>query len=126
MGVQKKTRKFATVKRVIGQRDARLKKNILKNESEPQKKEEEQLVRNVQVSQGKIAGSSWLMVSSEQSTSAEQHVLPAQHCTPGSLQRSGGYQFPFAHCPPQAATSTDADGHAVRHLHPDHHVLCHG
>lgn len=27
MGVQKKTRKFATVKRVIGQRDARLKKN---------------------------------------------------------------------------------------------------
>lgn len=70
MGVQKKTRKFATVKRVIGQRDARLKKNILKNEGEPQKKEEEQLVRNVQVSQGKIAGSSWLMVSSEQSTSA--------------------------------------------------------
>lgn len=27
MGVQKKTRKFATVKRMIGQRDARLKKN---------------------------------------------------------------------------------------------------
>jgi U3 small nucleolar RNA-associated protein 24 len=47
MGVQKKTRKFATVKRVIGQRDARLKKNILKNEGEPKKKEEEQLVRNV-------------------------------------------------------------------------------
>jgi U3 small nucleolar RNA-associated protein 24 len=47
MGVQKKTRKFATVKRVIGQRDARLKKNILKNEGESKKKEEEQLVRNV-------------------------------------------------------------------------------
>lgn len=47
MGVQKKTRKFATVKRVIGQRDARLKKNILQNEGEPKKKEEEQLVRNV-------------------------------------------------------------------------------
>ncbi|KAF1824374.1 Fcf1-domain-containing protein [Dissoconium aciculare CBS 342.82] len=47
MGVQKKTRKFATVKRVIGQRDARLKKNILTNEGEPKKKEEDQLVRNV-------------------------------------------------------------------------------
>jgi U3 small nucleolar RNA-associated protein 24 len=33
MGVQKKTRKFAAVKRVIGQRDARLKKNIVKNEA---------------------------------------------------------------------------------------------
>ncbi|KAK4889558.1 rRNA-processing protein fcf1 [Elasticomyces elasticus] len=29
MGVQKKTRKFATTKRVIGQKDARLKKNIV-------------------------------------------------------------------------------------------------
>ncbi|KAK4616035.1 rRNA-processing protein FCF1 [Fulvia fulva] len=37
MGVQKKTRKFATVKRVIGQRDARLKKNVLKNEAEDNK-----------------------------------------------------------------------------------------
>ncbi|KXS95954.1 hypothetical protein AC578_8096 [Pseudocercospora eumusae] len=34
MGVAKKTRKFAAVKRVIGQRDARLKKNILKEEKE--------------------------------------------------------------------------------------------
>lgn len=38
MGVQKKTRKFAAVKRVIGQRDARLKKNIVKNEAEGKKK----------------------------------------------------------------------------------------
>lgn len=29
MGVQKKTRKFAQTKRVIGQRDSRLKKNIV-------------------------------------------------------------------------------------------------
>lgn len=40
MGVQKKTRKFAAVKRVIGQRDARLKKNIVKNEAEGKKKAE--------------------------------------------------------------------------------------
>ncbi|WPH03632.1 rrna-processing protein fcf1 like protein [Acrodontium crateriforme] len=38
MGVQKKTRKFATVKRVIGQRDARLKKNIMKRDDETEKK----------------------------------------------------------------------------------------
>lgn len=37
MGKQKTTRKFATVKRVIGQRDARLKKNVLKNEAEDKK-----------------------------------------------------------------------------------------
>lgn len=37
MGVQKRTRKFATVKRVIGQRDARLKKNILKRDEESEK-----------------------------------------------------------------------------------------
>lgn len=38
MGVAKKTRKFAAVKRVIGQRDARLKKNILKSEKEQESK----------------------------------------------------------------------------------------
>jgi len=38
MGVQKKTRKFAQVKRVIGQRDARLKKNQAKGETEGKKK----------------------------------------------------------------------------------------
>lgn len=42
MGVQKKTRKFAAVKRVIGQHDARLKKNIVKEEA---KKEEEKKKR---------------------------------------------------------------------------------
>lgn len=33
MGVQKKTRKFAQVKRVLGKRDSRLKENIAKNEA---------------------------------------------------------------------------------------------
>ena len=50
MGVQKRTRKFATVKRVIGQRDARLKKNILKNdEADAQKKKTKggELIREV-------------------------------------------------------------------------------
>ncbi|MCJ1401315.1 rRNA-processing protein fcf1 [Xylographa trunciseda] len=38
MGVQKKTRKFAQVKRVIGQQDARLKKNQAKGEIESKRK----------------------------------------------------------------------------------------
>ncbi|KAL9121190.1 MAG: hypothetical protein Q9187_002251 [Circinaria calcarea] len=38
MGVQKKTRKFAQVKRIIGQRDSRLKKNQPKGELEGKRK----------------------------------------------------------------------------------------
>ena len=49
MGVQKKTRKFAQVKRVIGQRDARLKKNQDKGAIESKKKDED-VVREVYVS----------------------------------------------------------------------------
>lgn len=47
MGVQKKTRKFATVKRIIGQRDARLKKNQGKAEIESKKQKEDEIIREV-------------------------------------------------------------------------------
>ncbi|KUJ07686.1 rRNA-processing protein FCF1 [Mollisia scopiformis] len=48
MGVAKKTRKFGAVKRLIGQNDARLKKNISKAEDEAKKKaKENQVVREV-------------------------------------------------------------------------------
>lgn len=47
MGVQKKTRKFATVKRIIGQRDARLKKNQNKAEIESKKKKDDEVIREV-------------------------------------------------------------------------------
>ncbi|KAF1974090.1 rRNA-processing protein-like protein FCF1 [Bimuria novae-zelandiae CBS 107.79] len=48
MGVAKKTRKFAQMKRVIGQRDARLKKNQLAGEIEAKKKAEaEQAKREI-------------------------------------------------------------------------------
>ncbi len=40
MGVAKRTRKFAEVRRLIGQRDARLKKNQEKAELENKKKNE--------------------------------------------------------------------------------------
>jgi U3 small nucleolar RNA-associated protein 24 len=48
MGVQKKTRKFAQVKRIIGQRDARLKKNQEKGEVQSKKKDED-VIREVYV-----------------------------------------------------------------------------
>lgn len=52
MGVQKKTRKFATVKRIIGQRDARLKKNQLAQDAakEGEKKKKDEVIREVYVS----------------------------------------------------------------------------
>jgi U3 small nucleolar RNA-associated protein 24 len=46
MGVQKKTRKFATVKRIIGQKDARLKQNQKKGEIEAKKKDDD-VIREV-------------------------------------------------------------------------------
>ena len=39
MGIQKRTRKFAQVKRIIGQRDARLKQNQKKAEQIQKEKE---------------------------------------------------------------------------------------
>ncbi|KAL2046111.1 hypothetical protein N7G274_001558 [Stereocaulon virgatum] len=48
MTVQKKTRKFVRVKRIIGQRDSRLKKNQLKGETESKRKEKEnEVVREI-------------------------------------------------------------------------------
>ena len=47
MGVQKKTRKFGQVKRIIGQRDARLKKNQKKGEVESNKKKDDDVIREV-------------------------------------------------------------------------------
>jgi U3 small nucleolar RNA-associated protein 24 len=47
MGVQKKTRKFAQVKRIIGQRDTRLKKNQDTGKQEPEKKKDDDVIREV-------------------------------------------------------------------------------
>lgn len=45
MGVNKKTRKFAQVKRIIGQRDARLKKNQDTGKDAEKKKPDDDLIR---------------------------------------------------------------------------------
>lgn len=47
MGVNKKTRKFAQVKRIIGQRDARLKKNQETGKDAEQKKKDDDVIREV-------------------------------------------------------------------------------
>ncbi|KAF2720645.1 Fcf1-domain-containing protein [Polychaeton citri CBS 116435] len=45
MGVQKRTRKFATVKRIIGQRDSRLKKNQLTGDGDKKEQKGSELIR---------------------------------------------------------------------------------
>ena len=47
MGVAKRTRKFAKVKRVIGERDARLKHNQAKAELEAKKPRKDEIVREM-------------------------------------------------------------------------------
>ena len=47
MGAQKKTRKFAQVKRIIGQRDARLKKNQDTGKPADSKKKTDDVIREV-------------------------------------------------------------------------------
>ncbi|KAK7550665.1 rRNA-processing protein FCF1 [Phyllosticta citricarpa] len=47
MGIQKRTRKFAQTKRVIGQRDARLKKNQVAADAADAKKKRDDVVREV-------------------------------------------------------------------------------
>jgi U3 small nucleolar RNA-associated protein 24 len=47
MGVQKKTRKFVQVKRIIGKRDARLKNNQEKDAIQGKKKKDEDVIREV-------------------------------------------------------------------------------
>ena len=47
MGVHKKTRKFAQVKRIIGQRDARLKKNQDTGKTVENKKKDDDVIREV-------------------------------------------------------------------------------
>jgi U3 small nucleolar RNA-associated protein 24 len=47
MGTQKKTRKFAQVKRIIGQRDARLKKNQETGKTDENKKANDDVIREV-------------------------------------------------------------------------------
>ena len=60
MGVQKKTRKFATVKRIIGQKDSRLRKNQEKAEIQGKKKKKnEDVIREVYV----IRLVSWILLT---------------------------------------------------------------
>lgn len=69
MGVAKRTRKFATVKRVISQRDARLKKNQIAH-AEQQKKRKTELIREMYVWRELVFAEKSLAYSEKQSTDA--------------------------------------------------------
>lgn len=47
MGVQKRTRKFAQIKRTIGQKDARLKKNIEARDAAKDQKKDDNVIREM-------------------------------------------------------------------------------
>lgn len=87
MGVQKKTRKFATVKRVIGQRDARLKKNQLSAADATDKGKKptisDDVVRDMFVPPPTLFLSSSFCPSSRQTAPPTPHRmrLPASHRT---------------------------------------------
>lgn len=82
MGVQKKTRKFATVKRIIGQRDARLKKNQDKGEEVAKKKDEDVIREVYEPSFCSIVA----YTNRIQSTSLIGALLPVQYCSCATVQ----------------------------------------
>jgi hypothetical protein len=131
MGVQKKTRKFATVKRIIGQRDARLKKNIVKNEERNKQKKKsgkgDDLVRDVYVPSNESKNPHIQFGANHslslQPTSTFKHVLPTQHRPSTTIPNPDRYQLSLSHSPPQIATPSHSHGYALCNLHSHHHQL---
>jgi hypothetical protein len=130
MGVQKKTRKFAQVKRVIGQRDARLKKNQVTGESDQPKKPAEEVVRDMCVFSFPsflFSSPSLCAVTNEtQPTSTLLHVLPTQHRPPTTLLRPSRHKLPLPHRPQQTRTPPFPNGLPLRHLPPHNNLLRNG
>ncbi|PBP21224.1 rRNA-processing protein FCF1 [Diplocarpon rosae] len=122
MGTAKKVRKFGAVKRLIGQNDARLKKNQAKGEEEAKKKEREaQVVREVP------------QVSSALFFQYNTALVPPYSIlldTVSAATEDGGFdgvlEFPLPYCTAQAPAAGDADGYALRQLHPHHNQLRNG
>ncbi|KAL6716257.1 rRNA-processing protein fcf1 [Lecanora helva] len=90
MGVQKKTRKFAKVKRMIGQRDSRLKKNQNKGEEEGKRKEKNEIVREMYVL---MSIALWKAPAEDyQTSSLFLTLLSIQYRSRPSIQRPCGHE----------------------------------
>ncbi|KAF4630010.1 hypothetical protein G7Y89_g8125 [Cudoniella acicularis] len=98
MGTAKRTRKFGAVKRIIGQNDARLKKNQAKAEEANKKKEKEksgEVIREVP------------QVSSALFFQYNSALVPP-------LQRPRRHQLLIAHDTEKAAPTRKPDGYLLR------------
>lgn len=133
MGVQKKTRKFAQVKRVIGQRDARLKKNQVTGADDKPKKPAEEVVRDMCVfilcllsSLASLFCAIHTDRKSQQSTSTLLNVLPTQHRPPTTLLSPSRHKLSLPHRPQQTRTASIPNGLPLRNLPPHNNILRNG
>ena len=123
MGVHKKTRKFAQVKRIIGQRDARLKKNQDTGKTVDGKKKDDDVIREVWVT---LQRCSHADTDSWQTASIISTVLPVQYSAGAPISGPRRYQLPLTHGPEKTRDASDHDGLSVCEVHAYHHRLRHG
>lgn len=103
MGVAKKTRKFGAVKRVIGQRDARLKKNQDKADEGQKKKEAEG--NNVVREMYAFTTSTLYLMSKLTSTAAHKSPPPSSsNTTPPSRPPTPSSSTPTSSLTPSSAS----------------------
>ena len=122
MGVQKKTRKFAQVKRIIGQRDARLKKNQEKGAMQSNKKKDEDVIREVYASWSCF----WDHSDVLQSTSVLGFILPVQHCPCSPIPGPRRHEFPLPYSTEETRAPTNNDGLLVCEVCTYNYGMCHG
>ena len=123
--MQRKTKRFTQVKRIIGQRDARLKKNQNKGEIEAKKKARgDEVIREVYAHKQELSVD--LADILLQSASLLSPVLPIQYRSCPSLLCPCRYKFSFPHGSAQTGAPSDHDGLSICEMHTYNHGLLHG
>ena len=123
MGVAKKTRKYGQVKRIIGQRDARLKKNQDTGKKDEIKKKDDDVIREAYVL---TATFYWHISNALQPSSLIRTHLPIQYSLSTAIPSPRGYQLPLSYRAEKAGNAVDYDGLSLRQMYSSDHGLCHG
>ena len=123
MGVQKKTRKFARVKRIIGQRDARLKTNQVKDELQGKRRGKDDALTREMYAENRLT---YRVANCLQSASVFVSFFPVQYRSCSSVLRSHRHQLPLAHCPEEARVAPNHDGLSLCQMRAHDHRLRHG
>lgn len=128
MGVQKRTRKFAQTKRVIGQRDARLKKNIVAEEQKQKEKKGkgDELIREMYVVHTSHVPCTFMLTLHSQPSSPLEHVFRSQYRPTTALPGPHRHELSVPHCSPQATAPVKSHGCPLRHLPTHYHELRYG